>query len=194
MAIRATRRAFQLVGAGRTTRARSDRSLRLPAGAPAPAPPASTPPTRARQGQRQKAKATAKDRSRQRQAPTRRRQLRQPPLPSPRSRDGSPDAIRIRHAGSPCRVPRAASRAGASPYDVAPRPPLDAPPQRRRPPLDETPFDPIGMQVGAFNFKPGDRIERRLRHQSGAHRRTPTPSLVFGRRAGAEVQFQLGAP
>ena len=29
-----------------------------------------------------------------------------------------------------------------------------APPPRRRVTPDETPFDPIGIQVGAFNFKP----------------------------------------
>ena len=52
-------------------------------------------------------------------------------------------------------VPRPASgvaRKGASPYYIAPE--TSEPPQRRRPTPDETPFDPIGVQVGAFNFKP----------------------------------------
>ena len=54
-------------------------------------------------------------------------------------------------------MPRPATgveRKGASPYYVAPDPPPDAPPQRRRVTPDDTPFDPIGIQVGAFNFKP----------------------------------------
>ena len=57
--------------------------------------------------------------------------------------------------GSRCRAPRAASRARA-------RRPITSRPIRRRtrrrsaaaPTPDETPFDPIGIQVGAFNFKP----------------------------------------
>jgi hypothetical protein len=32
--------------------------------------------------------------------------------------------------------------------------PTDSPLRRRRPPLDEAPFDPTGVQVGAFLFKP----------------------------------------
>ena len=78
-----------------------------------------------------------------------------PPLPSPVSRYGSPAANP--YAPTRLAVPRVASgvaRRGASPYYVAPDPPPDAPLQRRRPTPDETPFDPIGIQVGAFNFKP----------------------------------------
>ena len=78
-----------------------------------------------------------------------------PPLPSPPSRYGSPDA----NPFTPSRlaVPRPASgvaRKGASPYYVAADPLPDAPLQRRRVVPEETPFDPIGVQVGAFNFKP----------------------------------------
>jgi hypothetical protein len=78
-----------------------------------------------------------------------------PPLPSPASRYGSPDPNP--YAPTRLAVPRPASgvaRKGASPYYVAPDPPPDAPPQRRRVTPDDTPFDPIGVQVGAFNFKP----------------------------------------
>ena len=77
------------------------------------------------------------------------------PLPSPPSRYGSPDANP--YAPTRLAVPRPASgvaRKGASPYYVAPDPPADAPPLRRRVLPEELPFDPIGIQVGAFNFKP----------------------------------------
>jgi hypothetical protein len=80
-------------------------------------------------------------------------------LPSPPSRYGSPDA----NPFTPTRlaVPRPASgvaRKGASPYYVAADPLPDAPLQRRRVVPEETPFDPIGVQVGAFNFKPAIEI------------------------------------
>ncbi|MBX9778368.1 MAG: outer membrane beta-barrel protein [Xanthobacteraceae bacterium] len=78
-----------------------------------------------------------------------------PPLPSPVSRYGSPDPNP--YAPTRLAVPRPAggvARKGASPYYVAPDPPPDAPPPRRRAIPDDTPFDPIGVQVGAFNFKP----------------------------------------
>jgi len=78
-----------------------------------------------------------------------------PPLPSPVSRYGSPDPNP--YAPTNLAVPRPASgvaRKGASPYFVAPDPLPDALPQRRRVTPDDTPFDPIGIQVGAFIFKP----------------------------------------
>ena len=76
-------------------------------------------------------------------------------------------------------MPRPASgvaRRGASPYYVAPDPPPDAPPQRRLPPLDETPFDPTGIQVGAFNFKPAIELTGGYDTNPARTGGTPTPS------------------
>jgi hypothetical protein len=74
------------------------------------------------------------------------------PLPS---RYGSPAANAL--APLNLAVPRPASgvaRKGASPYFVAPEFAPDSPPVRRRPVPDPTPFDPIGVQFGAFVIKP----------------------------------------
>ena len=50
-------------------------------------------------------------------------------------------------------------RKAAAPYDlIRPTPPQDAPPLRRRVIPDLTPFDPIGVQVGAFNFRPAIEV------------------------------------
>lgn len=78
-----------------------------------------------------------------------------PRPPAPPSRYGSPDANP--YAPTRLAVPRLPSgvgRRGASPYYVPLDPPSDAPLIRRRPLPDEAPFDPIGIQVGAFNVKP----------------------------------------
>jgi hypothetical protein len=56
------------------------------------------------------------------------------------------------------RVPRGLERKGATPYQIAPdtyQPATsDGATKRRRLQPDDTPFDPIGVQVGAFVFKP----------------------------------------
>jgi hypothetical protein len=99
------------------------------------------------------------------------------PLPSPPSRYGSPDANP--YAPTRLAVPRPATgvaRKGASPYYVAPDPLPDAPPQRRRPPPDETPFDPTGIQVGAFNFKPAIELTGGYDTNPARTGGTPTPS------------------
>ena len=73
-----------------------------------------------------------------------------PPFPT---RYGSPTANPLRP--TQLAIPRPATgvaRKGASAYYVAPE--TDEPPPRRRPPPDETPFDPIGVRLGAFLFKP----------------------------------------
>ena len=93
------------------------------------------------------------------------------------SRYGSPDANP--YAPTRLAVPRVASgvaRRGASPYYVAPDPPPDAPLQRRLPPPDETPFDPIGIQVGAFNFKPAIELTGGYDTNPARTGGTPTPS------------------
>ena len=95
-----------------------------------------------------------------------------PPFPLPPSRYGSPDANPFR----PTRlaVPRLVSgiaRRGASPYYVAEELPLDAPLLRRLVVVEETPFDPIGVQVGAFNFKPA--IELTGGYDTNPARNTP---------------------
>ena len=67
-----------------------------------------------------------------------------------------PEANPSRRAGRWAAPADAAStRKGASAYVVTPPPPVQGEPtQRRRAVPEETPFDPIGIQVGAFNFKP----------------------------------------
>ncbi|MGH6769000.1 MAG: outer membrane beta-barrel protein [Xanthobacteraceae bacterium] len=55
------------------------------------------------------------------------------------------------------RLPQNQTRRGASPYpaaEVVGTVTPDAPPRRRLPPPDPAPFDPVGIQVGAFLFKP----------------------------------------
>lgn len=71
-------------------------------------------------------------------------------------------------------VPRPATgveRKGASAYVVPPVPPVqgDATPRRRVVP-EEAPFDPIGIQTGAFNFKPA--VELTGGYDSNARRST----------------------
>ena len=99
-----------------------------------------------------------------------------PPFPSPPSRYGSPAANPF--APTRLAVPRLASgvaRRGASPYYVAADPPPDAPLQRRRVVPEETPFDPLGVQVGAFNFKPAIELTGGY-DNNPARTATPTPS------------------
>ena len=82
-----------------------------------------------------------------------------PPLPSPPSRYGSPVAnpyTPTRLAVPPPQL--GVARRGGSPYYIAADPLPNAPLQRRRVVPEETPFDPIGVQVGAFNFKPAIEI------------------------------------
>ncbi len=95
--------------------------------------------------------------------------------PAVPSRYGSPTANPL----APVRlaVPRPASgvaRRGASPYYTAPE--TSEPPQRRRPTPEETPFDPIGVQVGAFNFKPAIEVTGGY-DNNPARTSNPTPSL-----------------
>ena len=52
---------------------------------------------------------------------------------------------------------------------------------------------PLGIQAGAFTAAAGARADRRLRHQSGAHRHAGRRRGSRGG-AGAAGQFQLGAP
>jgi hypothetical protein len=70
---------------------------------------------------------------------------------------GAPPALPAPKTAVP-RAPIGIERRGATPYLIAPSPydppPDDGQPKRRRRLPDETPFDPIGIQVGAFNFKP----------------------------------------
>jgi hypothetical protein len=68
------------------------------------------------------------------------------------------------------------ARRGASPYYVAPDPPPDAPLLRRRPLPDEAPFDPTGIQVGAFNFKPAIELTGGYDTNPSRTGGTPTPS------------------
>ncbi|HZO45020.1 MAG TPA: outer membrane beta-barrel protein [Xanthobacteraceae bacterium] len=78
-----------------------------------------------------------------------------PPFPSPPSRYGSPVANPLRPTTLAVPPPQVGvARKGASPYYVAADPLPNAPLQRRRVVPEETPFDPLGVQVGAFNFKP----------------------------------------
>jgi len=91
-----------------------------------------------------------------------------------RSRYGSPTAnplVPVRLA-----VPRRASgvaRKGASPYYTAPV--TNELPLRLRPTPEETPFDPIGVQVGAFNFKPAIELTGGY-DNNPARTSNPTPS------------------
>ncbi|MPZ38820.1 MAG: outer membrane beta-barrel protein [Rhizobiales bacterium] len=74
------------------------------------------------------------------------------PLPS---RYGSPEGNPL--APTRLAVPRlpiGVERKGASPYYVGPEIIITELPVRRRVLPDEAPFDPTGIQVGAFNFKP----------------------------------------
>ncbi len=73
---------------------------------------------------------------------------------SPRARPAAkrPRALRGRTPAPPP-ARRAAQGKGASPYDAVPETP-GVPKRRRPPPPDDAPFDPLGIQVGAFNFKP----------------------------------------
>jgi hypothetical protein len=94
-----------------------------------------------------------------------------PALPS---RYGSPDANPL--APRRLAVPRSASsvaRRGASPYYTAPE--TGESPQRRRPSAEETPFDPIGVQVGAFVFKPAIELTGGY-DNNPARTANPTPS------------------
>jgi hypothetical protein len=83
-----------------------------------------------------------------------------PQFPSPPSRYGSPAdnfwAPGPRQIAIP-RLPSGVARRGASPYYVAPEIVTDVP-LRRRIILDDAPFDPTGIQVGAFNFKPAIEV------------------------------------
>ena len=65
------------------------------------------------------------------------------------------------------------ARRGASPYYVA-LATTDPTPRRRLLP-DETPFDPIGIQVGAFNFKPAIELTGGY-DTNPARTSSPTPS------------------
>jgi hypothetical protein len=100
-----------------------------------------------------------------------------PPFPSRPSRYGSPVAnpfTPTRLAVPPPQV--GVARKGASPYYVAADPLPDAPLQRRRVVPEETPFDPIGVQVGAFNFKPAIEISGGYDTNPARTGGTPIPS------------------
>jgi hypothetical protein len=94
--------------------------------------------------------------------------------PSRPSRYGSPTANPL----APVRlaVPRVASgvaRRGASPYYAALE--TNEPLQRSRPVPEETPFDPIGIRAGAFNFKPAIEFTGGY-DNNPARTSNPTPS------------------
>ncbi len=91
------------------------------------------------------------------------------------------------------RPTRGAERRSAAPYGVIhPPTPPDAPPLRRRVIPEETPFDPVGVQVGAFNFKPAIDLVGGY-DTNPARSLNPTAVAVFSDRAGAEIQFELAA-
>jgi hypothetical protein len=76
-------------------------------------------------------------------------------------------------------LPRNQQRKGATPYIIAPdsyaTPPADPAPRPRRLPVDETPFDPTGVQVGAFVFKPAVELTGGY-DTNPARTQTATPS------------------
>ncbi|MCC6890390.1 MAG: outer membrane beta-barrel protein [Hyphomicrobiales bacterium] len=61
------------------------------------------------------------------------------------------------------------ARRGASPYYIAPD--VTEPPPRRRPPADDAPFEPVGIQVGSFNVRPAVEL-------SGGYDTNPARSNV----------------
>ena len=82
-----------------------------------------------------------------------------------------------------CRRPRRserrqpqARRGAPMPLDRAPTPPPDAPPQRRRADAGGEAVRSARHPGRRFLLQAGGRADRRLRHQSGAHAATATPS------------------
>ena len=75
-------------------------------------------------------------------------------------------------------------------------PPLPRPPPSLRPPPEEKPFDPLGIQVGAFNFRPAVEYIARLRQQRPRATRAAADRQLLVQRlcAGAAGQFELVAP